>query len=562
MNKKIVIGSAAAASIVIILILMVGFVKMTSLSARTQIVGMDQLLSSEKGEISRNDNYIPSSPSSVRTESDSSSKIKGIPSNGGYVGSYEKTEEQSGFDAMYFANYGTNVYIAPTTDSLSTFGLDVDTASYTISKQYIMRGELPPTDSVRAEEFINYFNYDYQNPTEEFGIYSEIANSPFEDDIKLLRIGIKSREVENRKHATLTFVVDVSGSMNQENRIALVKKSMKFLVEQLEVGDEIAIIKYNTNAELVLSHTSVQEKQKILDAIDTLTPGGSTNAEAGLLLGYKTASEVYNSELSNRVILLSDGVANVGKTGPDAILKEIEKYKAKGIGITTIGVGMGNYNDVLLEQLADKGDGNYYYVNEFNEAKRVFQGQLTGTLETIAKDAKVQVDFNPETVSYYRLVGYENRAIADEEFRDDEKDAGEIGAGHEVTAIYEIKLTNLVETRNIGRVYMRYKNPDTDLPKEISHDISGTIKNFNYVDDNFKLSIAVARYAQILKLSQPPTQIEAVFEIVDGIEKTDETIDDFKIILSNTKRLIEIKQGNSNQRFVEPSQKIEGESNE
>ena len=332
--------------------------------------------------------------------------------------------------------------------------------------------------------------------------------------------------------------------MNRENRIGLVKKSMKFLVEQLEEGDEIAIIKYNTNAQLVLDHTSVADKQKILDAIDTLTPGGSTNAEAGLLMGYKHASEVFNSELSNRVILLSDGVANVGKTGPDAILKEIEEYKAKGIGITTVGVGMGNYNDVLLEKLADKGDGNYYYINEFNEAKRVFKGQLAGTLQTVAKDAKIQIDFDPETVSYYRLVGYENRAIADEEFRDDEKDAGEIGVGHEVTAIYELKLTG--KSGKIGRIYMRYKNPQTDLPKELSHDISGAYTNFDSTSDNYKMAIAVSRYAQILKLSQPPPQIGMVYEIVNGIEETDETVDDFKIVLSNAKRLIEIKQGESN----------------
>jgi Ca-activated chloride channel homolog len=547
-NKKIVIGSAAAASIVIILFLMVGYFGVMNTSRMLPMKSDISGNSYQSESIAQRQGNSVSSDSVGRTSTSSSTRSSpsSYDKKGGSTGSYNQpmVEEESAYQGMNFENYGTNVFVDTSKDTLSTFGLDVDTASYTIAKQYIMRGELPPTDSIRAEEFINYFDYDYSNPSDDFGIYSEMSSSPFEDDVKMLRVGIKSHEVENRKYAILTFVVDVSGSMNRENRIGLVKKSMKFLVEQLEEGDEIAIIKYNTNAQLVLDHTSVADKQKILDAIDTLTPGGSTNAEAGLLMGYKHASEVFNSELSNRVILLSDGVANVGKTGPDAILKEIEEYKAKGIGITTVGVGMGNYNDVLLEKLADKGDGNYYYINEFNEAKRVFKGQLAGTLQTVAKDAKIQIDFDPETVSYYRLVGYENRAIADEEFRDDEKDAGEIGVGHEVTAIYELKLTG--KSGKIGRIYMRYKNPQTDLPKELSHDISGAYTNFDSTSDNYKMAIAVSRYAQILKLSQPPPQIGMVYEIVNGIEETDETVDDFKIVLSNAKRLIEIKQGESN----------------
>jgi Ca-activated chloride channel family protein len=241
--------------------------------------------------------------------------------------------------------------------------------------------------------------------------------------------------------------------------------------------------------------------------------------------------------------LLSDGVANVGNTGADSILNQLENYKKQGITLTAIGVGMGNLNDALLEQLADKGDGNYYYINDFSEAKKVFSAQLTGTLQVIAKDAKIQVDFNPDAVEKYRLIGYENRAIADESFRDDSKDAGEIGMGHEVTAIYEVQLRS--KTENLARVYMRYKNPENSIAKEIAQDITpSSIKNsFESGTSRFKMAISAARFAQILKLTSPPPSINKVIEIVNSIEQIDDAEKDFKIVLSNAKGLIEAKQG-------------------
>jgi Ca-activated chloride channel homolog len=451
--------------------------------------------------------------------------------------------EDSKFDTMYFRNYGTNTFIETAKDRLSTFSLDVDTASYTVSKNYIMRGELPPTDAIRPEEFINYFDYSYPNPKETFGIYSEIAPSPFESNLHYLKVGIKSREIENRKDAILTFVVDVSGSMDMESRIGLAKKSLTFLVEQLREGDEIGIVKYNTDTELVLEHTSVQEKQKILDAIDSLMPGGSTNADAGLRLGYDQADKAFKPNKINRVILISDGVANVGQTNPDSIINQLKKYTDKGIYITAIGVGLGNYNDVLLEQIADKGDGNYYYINDFSEAKKVFSAQLSGTLQAVAKDAKIQVEFNPDVVAKYKLIGYENRVISDENFRNDSQDAGEIGAGHEVTALYEIELKN--KNAKLGDVYLRYTVPETNSTKEINVQISNTnIKeDFGKASDRFKMAVSVARFAQILKLVQPPPSIVKVSEIVNSIEPIDDTEKDFRTVLANAKRLIEIKQG-------------------
>jgi Ca-activated chloride channel homolog len=242
------------------------------------------------------------------------------------------------------------------------------------------------------------------------------------------------------------------------------------------------------------------------------------------------------------VILLSDGVANVGNTGADSILNQLADYKKKGISISAIGVGMGNYNDALLEQIADKGDGNYYYINDFSEAKKVFYQQLSSTLEIVAKDAKVQVEFNPDSVLRYRLIGYENRQIADEEFRNDSKDAGEIGKGHEVTAIYELELKD--KTKNIGKISLRYIKPGNDAATELSFDIgTNSLKNtFPDSSDAFKLGICAARFAQILKMTAPPPSIEKVYSIADSITTNDENVNDFKTILSNAKRLIELKQ--------------------
>jgi Ca-activated chloride channel homolog len=409
---------------------------------------------------------------------------------------------------MFFENYGVNPSIETEDDHLSTFALDVDTGSYTIMRNYLSEGNLPPSDSVRVEEYVNYFDQGYPNPPahQAFGIYIDGAPSPFtqSERYQMLRVGIQGYQVPEyeRKDASLTFVIDVSGSMDMDNRLGLVKRSLELLVEQLEPRDTVSIVVYGSDARVVLDPISGSDKGRILDAIYSLHPEGATNAEAGIRMGYQMAMLAYNPEGINRVILCSDGVANVGVTGPDAILEEVGHYVEENVTLTTIGFGMDNYNDVLMEQLADNGDGFYAYVDDLREARKLFIDQITGTLQTIAMDAKVQVEFNPEVVRRYRLVGFENRAIADNQFRDNTVDAGEIGAGHSVTALYEIKLYPEAYG-NIATVFMRWQDPDTRQVVELSKDFNTSELQgvFEYADPYFQRAVVVAEYAEILKKS-------------------------------------------------------------
>ncbi|HEV2845003.1 MAG TPA: von Willebrand factor type A domain-containing protein, partial [Thermoanaerobaculia bacterium] len=341
---------------------------------------------------------------------------------------------------MYKA-VGTNPFTETAQDRLSTFGLDVDTGSYTVARRYIADGNLPDPRSVRLEEYVNYFNYGDPAPTRgDFAIRAEGAPSPFAPGAnhRLLRFNIRGREIkaEHRRPVVMTFVVDVSGSMAEQNRLELVKQSLSLLLDQLTPRDRIGLVVYGDVARLVLEPTNNREAAR--SAIQSLHPEGATNAEAGLQLAYDVAGRNFRMDSSNRILLCSDGVANVGHTGPQAILGRIGREARRGIELSTLGFGMGNYNDHLMEQLADKGDGRYAYIDTLDEAKRVLVEEVTGALQTIAKNAKVQVDFNPAAVTRYRLLGYENRAIADERFRDNSVDAGEVGAGHSVTALYEV----------------------------------------------------------------------------------------------------------------------------
>jgi Ca-activated chloride channel family protein len=409
---------------------------------------------------------------------------------------------------MFFEDYGVNPSIDTEDDNLSTFALDVDTGSYTVMRNYLSEGNLPPADSVRVEEYVNYFDQGYANPPQHqaFGIYIDGAPAPFTQSERyhMLRVGIQGYQVpeHERKDASLTFVIDVSGSMDMDNRLGLVKRSLELLVEQLRSSDSVSIVVYGTEAHVILEPTPGSDKGRILDAIYGLRPEGVTNAEAGIRLGYKMAMHAYNPNGINRVVLCSDGVANVGETGPDAILEEIRGYVEEGVTMTSIGFGMDNYNDTLMEQLADNGDGFYAYVDDMDEARRLFVDQLTGTLQTIAMDAKVQVDFNPEVVMRYRLVGFENRAVADEDFRDNSVDAGELGAGHSVTALYEVKLYPEAYG-NVATAFMRWQDPDTRQVIELSQDFSvGELeRNFEHADPYFQRAVIVAEYAEILKES-------------------------------------------------------------
>jgi Ca-activated chloride channel family protein len=415
---------------------------------------------------------------------------------------------------MFFEEYGVNPFIDTEDDHFSTFAVDVDTGSYTIMRRYVGDGYLPPDEAVRVEEYVNYFDQEYELPFESegaFAIHLEGAPSPYGGErYHLVRVGLQGYEVppEARKDVVLTFVIDVSGSMDRENRLELVKDALWLLVEELRPTDQVGIVVYGSRAHVVLEHTPVEDSRHIMRAIDRLQPEGSTNAEEGLVLGYRQASEAFDPEATNRVILCSDGVANVGRTGPNSILEQIRDYARRGIYLTTMGFGMGNYNDVLMEQLADSGDGFYAYVDTLKEAERVFVHDLTSTLQVIARDAKVQVDVNPAVVSRYRLIGYENRDVADEDFRNDEVDAGEIGVGHSVTALYELKFhTEIPEQESMFEpaltVYVRYEDPDSGAVTEIVRSIARAdfAPSFKETSIRFQLDAVVAEYAEILRES-------------------------------------------------------------
>ncbi len=407
---------------------------------------------------------------------------------------------------MFFQDYGVNPYVSTDADHLSTFALDVDTASYTVVRRYLDDGNMPPADAVRVEEFVNYFDQDYANPPDvAFGLYADGAPSPFtRDGTHILRFGIQGYDVPDneRKPASLTFVIDVSGSMAQENRLELVKRSLELLVERLRPSDTVAIVVYGSEARVVLNPTSGEDMGAILNAIYSLQTEGATNAEAGLRLGYEIANRAYRPDGINRVILCSDGVANVGVTGPDALSEFIRGYADAGITLTTMGFGMGNFNDTLMEQLADNGDGNYAYVDDLDEARRLFIDNLTSTLQVIALNAKVQVDFNGDVVARYRLIGYENRAVADSDFRNNDVDAGEIGAGHTVTALYAVQLKPGAEGR-IATVALRWEDPDTHEVKEIDGNFHtfDLAKSFDDASLRYQLDVVVAQFAEVLRQS-------------------------------------------------------------
>ena len=430
---------------------------------------------------------------------------------------------------MFFEDYGVNPFIDTEDDNLSTFATDVDTGSYTIARSYINQGMLPPEDSVRVEEYINYFPQNYPLPSsrETFMISIDGAPTPFTetDRYHVIRVGIQGYDIQedDRKDVSLTFVIDVSGSMGNGNRLEIVQDALEMLVDQLGPSDSVGIVAYTDTAWVVLPHTSARNKSEIIEAIYSLYPMASTNAEAGLILGYREANKAFLSNGINRVILCSDGVANVGNTGPDSIWESIEDYASEGITLTSVGVGMGNYNDVLMEQLADQGNGFYAYIDNMNEARRLFVHDLVSTLQVIALDAKAQVIFNPEVVSRYRLVGFENRAIADEDFRNNRVDAAEIGAGHSVTALYEIKL-NSGAWGEIATVQLRWKNPDTYRVEEISKtiDTRDLEDSFRRADPYFKLDVLVAEFGEILRNSYwaDGTSIQDVLEYAKDLPDT------------------------------------------
>jgi Ca-activated chloride channel homolog len=404
---------------------------------------------------------------------------------------------------MTFRSAVINEFVKTTEDRLSTFGLDVDTGSYTVARRYLRDGHLPPREAIRVEELVNYFSYGDPPPARgDFALRAEGAASIFTEAPRtyLLRFNVRAREVkaENRKPAVLTFVVDISGSMDEGNRLGLVKQSLGLLLDQLRKDDRVGLVVYGSQARVVLEPTN--DRELLRKAVDQLVPEGATNAEAGIRLGYDVAGRSFRPGAINRILLCSDGVANVGATGPEGILERIQREAKRGIELTTLGFGMGNYNDVLMEQLANRGNGRYAYLDDLDESRRVLVEELTGTLQTIAEDAKAQVEFYPAAVSRWRLIGYENRAIADERFRDNTVDAGEIGAGHSVTVLYEVQLLPEA-TGKIASLHLRYRVPVTGVLRETVHDLrtSDLAADWKDASPGFRLASLVVEFAETLR---------------------------------------------------------------
>ena len=405
-----------------------------------------------------------------------------------------------------FQDPGVNPFVSPNDDPFSTFAMDVDTASYSVARRYIEDGNLPDRDSVRLEEYVNSFDYGYEQPTSgAFAIHVDGAPTPFTDSRSvLLRVGIQARSVpeSQRPPVSLTFVIDTSGSMSIDGRLETVKAALDLLVSRLRPDDSVAIVQFGTDASVVLNPTTSAEPQAIEQAISQLTPSGSTNAQAGLELGFQIAAQAHRAGASDRVVLASDGVANVGLTDADSLLADLDREVASGMELISVGVGMGNFNDALLEQLADRGNGFYAYINDQTEANKVFGTQLTGTLDTVAREARVQVEFNPSSVAAYRLLGYENRAMPDQDFSNPSADAGEVGAGVSVTALYEVEPA-WGRDPTLGVVQLHWIDPTTGARLDASRDITSAdfAPGFDSASPSFRLAATVGAFAEILRQS-------------------------------------------------------------
>jgi Ca-activated chloride channel family protein len=414
-----------------------------------------------------------------------------------------------------YEDYGVNPWTETAKDNLSTFAVDVDTGSYAIARRKLLQEEtLPPKESVRVEEFVNYFHYDYPDPDGElpFGVHVEAAPSPFTTETNrfLARIGVQGKRLasKERKPIHLTFLVDVSGSMNSADKLPLAVESLKILTNNLKPGDTVALVTYAGHTAKVLDPTGIENRGAILEALYSLGAGGGTGMSDGMRTAYELAIAQKKPGHVSRVIVLSDGDANIGPASHGEILKQIQAYVDEGVTMSTIGLGMGNYKDDTMEQLANKGNGNYYYIDSIEEARKVFGAQLDGTLQVIAKDVKLQVEFDPDKVSRYRLIGYENRDIADKDFRNDNVDAGEIGAGHTVTALYELELTGKPSGK-LGTVHIRHKKPEAIKATEDAFPIldAHVRSDFAQSSKDFQFAASVATFAELLRHSPHVTDV-------------------------------------------------------
>lgn len=406
-----------------------------------------------------------------------------------------------------YTDHGVNGFTVVDSDPLSTFGIDVDTASYTVSRRKLQDGGLPPIGAVRVEEFVNYFQYDYPQPTTRhpFNVQFEAFPDPFRDGRHILRVGVQGKDLTRaeRPPLHLTFLVDVSGSMASSDKLLLAKQSLHMLVDTLQEGDTVALATYAGRVAEILPPTDTAQKHTIHRAIEALNSGGSTAMASGIDLAYSLAQRAFEDGAENRVIVMSDGDANVGARSWDEMLSQIKSHADAGVTLSTIGFGVGNYRDTLMEQLANNGDGNNFYIDSEAQAQRVFVEQMTSTIFTIARDVKLQVAFHEDSVAAYRLIGYENRDIADRDFRNDRVDAGEVGAGHTVTALYEVILKEGYSD-TLASVHLRYETPGADKRAEeirFPFPDAALSETEGLTSQDARIAYAAATFAEILRQS-------------------------------------------------------------
>jgi Ca-activated chloride channel family protein len=438
---------------------------------------------------------------------------------------YSNYDAAPNFNTEDYAHIQENRFYEVTQNPMSTFSIDVDAASYSNMRRFLNNGQKPPEDAIRIEEMVNYFNYDYPEPAGEhpFEVITEVSDCPWAPEHRLIHIGLQGKKIptDQLPASNLVFLLDVSGSMEASNKLPLLRSSFKLLTDQLREQDKVSIVVYAGAAGMVLEPTGGDDKQKIKAALDKLSAGGSTAGGAGIQLAYKTARENFIKGGNNRVILATDGDFNVGASSDAALVRMIEEQRQSGVFLTVLGFGMGNYKDNKMQQLANKGNGNHAYIDNISEAKKVLVSEFGGTMFTIAKDVKIQIEFNPAKVAGYRLIGYENRLLDKEDFNDDAKDAGELGSGHTVTALYEVipagvkseylakvddlkyQSTKVERSANASdelmTVKLRYKQPDGDQSQLIEKAVKDGSRSLNNSSDNFRWAAAVAEFGLLLR---------------------------------------------------------------
>lgn len=467
---------------------------------------------------------------------------------------------QEEFNTEEYDRIYENDYVNSRQQPLSTFSIDVDKASYSNMRRFLVRDQLPPPDAIRIEELINYFEYNYPGPrgNHPFAVHSSLSACPWNSQSNLLKIAIQGKKIDynQQKPSNLVFLIDVSGSMNESNKLPLVKKSLNILLESLQPHDKVALVVYAGAAGLVLPATSVEEKSKIREAINKLSAGGSTAGGAGIELAYKTAAANLLPEGNNRVILVTDGDFNIGTSSTGDLVRLIEEKRKQDIYLTICGFGMGNFKDGRMEQISNAGNGNYFYIDNIKEADRVFRHQLQANLFTIAKDVKLQLEFNPQQVMQYRLIGYENRVMDQQDFEDDQKDAGELGAGHQVTALYEIfpaknlsattgnhlryQYNNLsvnADKPELGWLKLRYKPVKSENSILLEHKINNKV---TLADANTRFAAAVAGLGMMLRDSRHKGSItfDKILSLAKNTEMPDKEAQSEFISLVQTAALL------------------------